>query len=271
MTLVSEGPSCFYLHGVVHARDAGLAGPGLLGAPNLGAVRDGQLAILYTDLAGLGLSPSDIEERMATAREAEALVREHKEVLCRLQDHAAGLLPFPLCTLFRDLAGIGSILRTEASAFEDALDRVAGAAEWSIKIIRDGEGAGTDATVETDDRLTSIDSALETASPGQRFLLERRRQREAVAVGRKVLTEQVQRFHQALIGAARSGMRLALSGADGTSRTAFKAAYLVDRTDQPTFLAHVDNHAAGLSSLGWTTMIQGPWPAFSFSRIDRAA
>ncbi len=266
---MTPGSSLYYLHAVVPALDAAIGGEGMRASGTIGAVRVNDLAVLYTDLAEAGLDSTALEAEIATADAGEALVREHQDLLCGLRDQASALLPFPFCTLYRHLDHVVEMLRVHGAVFRVALSRIAGAAEWSVQLVREGDGAQTE---EHDDEATRILRAeMDAASPGRRFLLQQHFDRTLKDQRRTMLAERISTFHKDLGALSREAVQLAHGGVESARRTAFKGAYLVPDDRRDRFLARLDDRAGHLAREGWKTVVQGPWPAYSFISLEEDA
>ncbi len=266
---MTDAHGLFYLHGIVAARDAGAPGPGLRGMDALGAIRAGDLAIVYTDLLEGGIDQATLEEEITSAEAGETLIRDHQRVLCQLRDASGGLLPFPFCTLYHQLDGLVRLIHDHRATLNEALSRVAGAAEWSVRLVR--EEGETRAPSEEDEILQSLRSEIDAAPPGRQFLLRCHLERELKSRRRQQLSFQIESLHEDLSSLARDAVQLAHSGADAHRRTAFKGAYLVADADRDLFLGRLDDRAGMLAREGWQTVVQGPWPAYSFSSLEAAA
>ncbi|MGF1454731.1 MAG: GvpL/GvpF family gas vesicle protein [Alphaproteobacteria bacterium] len=266
MTLNS---SLYYLHAVVPARDATIGGEGLRGSGTIGAVRINDLAVLYTDLGEIGLDAAQMEAEMATADGGEALVRQHQDLMCGLRDQATALLPFPFCTLYRNLDHVAEMLRLHGAVFRVALSRIAGAAEWSVQLVREDDGPP--AQDLDDEAARALRAEMEAAAPGRRFLLQQSYERTLKDHRRSRLAERISTFHRDLGAVSREAVQLAHGGVDSARRMAFKGAYLVADDSQERFLEKLDDRAGQLARDGWKTVVQGPWPAYSFISLEEDA
>ncbi len=274
----------YYLHAIVPAIDASVGEAGLRSADSLGAVRWKDLAVLYTDLGSSGIDAGRLEADIASADAGEAFVREHQDFLCHLRDETSALLPFPFCTLYRHLDPVLEMLQAHGDLFRATLGRLAGAAEWSIRLVQDEETVGTD--LVDDPAMRALRDDMEAASPGRRFLLQQRFDRSLRDRRRLVLRERIDALHEDLRALARDAVEIAHGGVERSQaprgdrgpmsvpearRTAFKGAYLVADRDRDRFLSRLDDRAGRLKAEGWCTLVQGPWPAYSFTNLQEDA
>ena len=193
----------------------------------------------------------------------EATARGHDEVV-RFAASRGAAAPMRLVTICLDDDGVRARLDASHDEIVQALDRVEGRVEWSVKAFAP-EAASSVSTGGTD-RPAAVG-----AGGGAAYL----RARKAAVEGRRAQDEAAMTIaddlHDALSRVAVASRRLPpqdprLSGLDG--RMTLNAAYLVDETGAEAFAREVDRlaeeHPEARVSAG------GPWPPYSFATLEDA-
>jgi hypothetical protein len=116
-----------------------------------------------------------LREHLADMTWVEATARAHEGVLDRACEQTT-VIPMRMCTVYRTEDGVREMLRRETDAFEEALEHLAGKAEWGVKafVSLDGDEAGGDAATgaaymerkrtERERRQRALDAAEAAAS-----------------------------------------------------------------------------------------------------------
>lgn len=168
-------------------------------------------------------------------------------------DAAAAVLPLPFGTLFGSAQAIDRSLEAKRAVLHEAFDRVRGREEWGVKLCLDLDGL---VKQEVDSRLATLSEEGEL-SPGKRFFVERRLQREVAAEVGALKNERIAAFGDWL--EARVPVLRQLERSRSDAGVAAKFAALIDRDDASSFAASV--------SASWsqaTVTLTGPWPAYNF-------
>lgn len=190
-------------------------------------------------------------ERVATAHD-----RVTREVAERV-----AVAPLRLATVFLGEDSLRARLAEWHERAEQALDRIEGREEWSVKAYADPASRPG----------TQDGSAADEAGvgAGKAYLLRRRaatQQREAAL---REDAEAAQRMHEELRGFVVAGRRLApqdrrLTGHVG--EMILNGTYLVDRGRVETFKSEVDRLAGLYEHI--RVELAGPWPPYSFASLE---
>ncbi|MHC5908331.1 GvpL/GvpF family gas vesicle protein [Streptomyces sp. S6] len=185
-----------------------------------------------------------------------ATARAHERVVDALTTVTAPL-PLRLATVFRDDSGVRTMLAEGEDRFRRVLERIAGRAEWGVKVY---------AVPQPPQRAAGPVS-------GREYLRERRR----AVLSDEESWDRAERFsarlHGALSGYADAvrlrppqNSRLTPAGhSDGqnTGRNVFNAAFLVRRELSEGFVEIADGTTDGQA--GVRVELTGPWAAYSFT------
>jgi Gas vesicle synthesis protein GvpL/GvpF len=187
----------------------------------------------------------------------ESVVRAHDDVVHAVAAHGA-TAPMRLATICFDDTAVRARLRQWAVDLDYVLDRVAGCAEWSVKLLQLGPQA---------------DPAEETAAPasGAEYLRRRKAAVEQRAASAASAADVAELVHATLAARARASRQLPpqdprLSGLSGTM--VLNAAYLVPDDDAADFNDVLDELRARYPDL--TIDARGPWPPYSFAMLEQS-
>ncbi|MGI8496575.1 MAG: GvpL/GvpF family gas vesicle protein [Gemmatimonadaceae bacterium] len=257
----------FYVYGVVPAAlDPAGAPPGIEGSP-VTVEREGALAALLSCLDAEELDTERIEARVGEVGWVGPRAIAHDAVLTWASD-AGSVVPLPMFALFSDVAAVRAMLRERADELSRLLARVAAGQEYALRIFRlDDVLKGRMA--ELSPRVAELESAAQSASPGQRYLLERKADAARSAELREVSARVAGETHAALSQVALLAATEPVATIDGglaASVAVLNAFFLVARDDEQSFRSAVTDLASTHEPLGFRFDFTGPWPPYHFVR-----
>ncbi|WAP57935.1 GvpL/GvpF family gas vesicle protein [Streptomyces sp. S465] len=243
--------------------------PGLPGAGTGAPVRTlaaGPLTAVVQDVPAAGFGEAALRQRLADRDELERCARAHHAVITAAAA-LAPTVPLPLATLYLDDGRVREALGERQTSFLSALDRIAGRAEWGVKVYAPtgpppGPKTASEAASETSSETASA------GGPGSgRAYLDRVRTRQRNREQRHTLAlRAAERVDTVVRGLAVAARRLRPHGAEvtGAHRThVLNAAYLLDLGREREL------HAALASLRRDETDVQielsGPWAPYSFA------
>ena len=254
---MTDEPTARYLYAVCRGLDpAALDGVvGLEGRP-LELVDHQELTAVVSDVPLADFDEEGLRRNLEDLAWLEPTVRTHDDVI-----HAAAVAaptaPLRLATICYDDDAVRARLREWYVALMQALDRVEGCAEWSVKVL-------------TAPRAAEPVAAGAAVASGAEYL----RRKKAAASQRTsrddAAVELAARLHEELHGLATASRQLApqdprLSGHQGTM--VLNAAYLVRTEDADAFAARVDELAGDHPDV--VVDRRGPWPPYSFAMLEQ--
>jgi hypothetical protein len=220
--------------------------------------QDGLVAVVSTvDLDEFG--ESGLRRNLEDLNWLEEVARGHDEVVRSAAEAAPTIAPLRLATICHTDEGVRRRLDEWHHDLVQALDRIEGRNEWSVKVY-------TTPPAPVDDRDTA---EAEITGSGTAYLKRRRAQLaqdEQAAVDSAVVADEM---HSELAAGSVASRRLApqdprLSGHSGTMT--LNGAYLVDIARSDSFHALVRDLAKRHSEI--RLQIDGPWPPYSFATLD---
>jgi hypothetical protein len=252
----STSPSIVYLYGVV---PDGQARPARDGAADVAL--PGMVALADVLPAG-EYSGAALQARLQDVAWVAEQARRHTSVLSAAME-LGPVVPARLCTLFSGPDALRDALARDADRLQDALARIRGRREWSVKLFMDEERVR--AACLRDD--PSLADAPATASSGAEWM--RRKQRashlaDQVTGRAETAAGEVLDALEALADETRLRPMLseAASGVPGTM--ALNLALLVHGEAEAAVQEEADRLAVALDEDGFQLTLSGPWPCFSF-------
>jgi hypothetical protein len=212
---------------------------------NLGAI----VGLLPVD----GFGVADWERNAANVSWLGQVARRHHEVL-QYAATSRDVVPLRLPSLYGNLESLTETLLAAGEGLEQALRRIQGKLEWSVKVYR---------SAQEEDRPPSAG-----AVSGRDYLLARSRDLSERSSAREQLAEQVRQIHEALGQASAEYVQNqpqdpALSGR--REHMLLNGAYLVSRNDESRFWELASDIAEGSFAKGLLLEVTGPWPAYNFT------
>ncbi|MDI2125410.1 GvpL/GvpF family gas vesicle protein [Yinghuangia seranimata] len=209
----------------------------------------------------------ELRKRLSDIDDVDRMVRAHHRVV-QAAGNTAPTVPMRLATLYEDDEGVRRTLREEGDRLQDALRRVAGRAEWGVKVYGPGKGG--------ESRPAARVSGAPRPGAGRDYLRRRKDEQHEAERARVAVLQSVGELDEALRAVADDVRHLPprpappahggdeVGDAVGDEVNVFNAAYLVadDRTD-----------AFGAALARWTGPglrldVGGPWVPYSFTASE---
>jgi hypothetical protein len=252
-----------YLYGFAPA-DAALPGHGLEGVAG-GAVEllpmDG-FQIVASSVPAEEFAPEVLEARLQDLAWVARHGVAHERVVAWFVDHAR-ILPVRLFTLYTSRDALQAEAAARAADLIEALRHFDGVREWDLKVGYDAERL-TDHLGELSEEVAALDAELAAASPGRRYLLERKRQDLVrVEVGRAA-RQAAEALLEEAAHHARAVQRLGLPRGEVELPVVLSAALLVERASEEELRRLMAGRVAALQPLGVHASFSGPWAPYRF-------
>ncbi len=261
--------SVWYVYGIVPPRlDARGAPQGVEDAP-VSLEHANGLAALVSALDASEYSPEHLERNTADVDWVAPRALAHDRVLSWAADRGAAV-PLPMFSLFSSRDAVLAMLRDRAAQLSSALARSASGREYALRVYRvDAELLPQMADLS--DGLAELQRAAESASPGQRYLLERKleaaRKAELRGVSQRLATDMLDELARQSVASERSPIPQTAS-ADAPGIMVLNAAFLVAPEKFPDF-QRVLSEIVARHQRGFRFDFTGPWPAYHFVQEAR--
>ena len=265
--------SVWYVYGVVPSSlDVSRAPSGLDDAA-LALGREGDLAALMSALKGSDYEPAHVERATEEVEWLAPRAVAHDQVLTWASDRGP-VVPLPMLSLFSSEDAVREMLRERAPQLRSALRRAAEGREYVLRVYRvDTELSAVAA--ELSPELATLERAASSASPGQRYLLERKleaaRKSELRVIGRRVARDVFESLAPLAVdrGARESDPRSAGAAtavaADAREQPlVLDAAFLVAEGGLERFRGALTTLLDRHEGRGFRFEFTGPWPPYHF-------
>ena len=166
--------SIWYVYGIVPGEfaSASLTLPEGLDDTHVAIERRGELAALVSVLDGAAYAPNRVEESSGEVDWLSPRAMAHDRVLTWASDRGAGV-PLPMFSLLSGRDAVCAMLDERTAQLSSALAKVRQGREYSLRVYR-VDAELLDVIPEMSPRLRELAAQAESASPGQRYLLERK-------------------------------------------------------------------------------------------------
>jgi hypothetical protein len=250
---VAAGGLALWVYGVA---DGDAAQPpelrGVDPAHPVGLIRHGGLAAIVSQVPLDTFGERALRESLEDLDRLEVLARTHEHVLDETLRRGA-VVPFRICTIFENAAGVQEMLARERDHLTAALRRLTGMAEWGVK------------AYAVDRPETEEPSAAPVS--GSDYLSRKLADRDAAESSRQAVDAIVESVHDRLRERAADAVLSPpqtgpLAGHDG--EMVLNAAYLVADSGADRFGELVAELAGRVGEDGLRLELTGPWPAYHF-------
>lgn len=258
-----------YLYGIIPAASAD-PDELLSGLDNrpVRVLRVGRIAAVVSDVPADTYGDDALNGRLDDLAWVGGRGMEHERVLDWFVERGA-VLPLSLFSIHRDEERVRQRLRSDEAEYERSLQKLAGRREWGIKLWRNETRviAGID---QLSASLQVLNAEIESAPPGRKFLMERKREAMRTEEVRALSGRIAHDIYSALRESADDAVNMRLPGGlSATERTLLlHAAYLVQDDGFTGFQVAVTEQAATLAGSGYELEFTGPWPPYNFTGDD---
>ena len=259
----ASGEPAYYVYGVAWAAE-GIAPQEVDGVAEGNppfALEHGRLAAIASLVPLEEFDEEALHENLNDVAWLERTARAHEAVLDSALASAT-LVPMRLCTIYRGEEQVREMLDREGPVFEDALGRLEGKTEWSVKLIAQ---PGALSRASSAGRGPADQEA--GLSRGAAYMRGKRDQAQAREEAAQLADEWADRVHQRVAAIAAEALLNPLQNPEVSGHTGemlLNGVYLVDDADEEAFREEVTALSAELGDLGASVELSGPWPPYNF-------
>src|SRR6202140_1900732 len=194
-----------YVYGVVGSSGETATAPtGIDGGP-VSLISSGDVSALATSVSAEDYAPDRVESLTADVDWVSERATAHDRVLTWASDNGA-VIPFPMWTLFRNAKAVKGMLSKLMAELRQTFTRIADGREFIVRVYVQ-PGVLKDRLGEHSAELTALEAEAPKATPGQKYLLERKIENLRRDAGRDVTAKGATEIHDALNGAAMETVR----------------------------------------------------------------
>lgn len=240
--------------------------PGIAGDEAPQAIAADGLAAVVSRVPLNEFGEQPLRENLNDLGWLERTVRAHEAVLDAALV-AGAVVPMRVCTIYRDDAQVRAMLDDRGDLFRDALARLAGKAEWGVKVVADRERLAAHVR-EHSDQARALDGDMANRPEGGAYLARKKLAALVRDEADRILDEVLRETHARLEEWASGSVVLPaqsreLAGYEGDM--VFNGAYLVEHERVEAFSALLRDLGSQYAPLGLSFDLTGPWPAYNFA------
>ena len=254
-----------YVYGVVGSSvETATAPTGIDGGP-VSLIANGDVSALATSVSAEDYAPERVESLTADVDWVSARAMAHDSVLTWASDNGA-VIPFPMWTLFRDAKAVKATLSKRMAELRKTFARIGDGREFIVRayvlpaVLKDWLG-------EHSAEQTALQAEAAKATPGQKYLLERKLENLRRDAGRDVTAKVAEEIHDALRAASMESVRgqPVNSGAlREQGRAVLNASFLVAPPRVVEFQRALTAMVNKYEPSGFKFDFTGPWPPYHF-------
>jgi hypothetical protein len=232
-------------------------------------VRSGKgVGALVSRVPGSTYAPETVEQRSGDVAWLSPRATAHDRVLTWAQERG-GVIPLPMFSLWGTESKLDETLAARSGEFAKIFERVAGADEFGVRVYR-RDDVMLGAVDEIDPEMATLRRQAEAASPGQRYLLERKFAEQSKAAIRAASLRMAKRVFDELGSLSRDAIARPLvpnatAAASADPTMVLNGAFLVPRDALEPFRAKLGALVRELQPRGLTFDFTGPWPPYNFA------
>lgn len=259
-------PRLFYVYGIAPANAATSGAPSGIDDTPVISVVEGELAALVSELSGDAYDPDTIAASSGDVDWIAARATAHDLVLTWASDRGP-VIPLPMFkSTFGSIEAVRAMLRARAAELRPVLEKVGRGREYALRVYRvDAELKA--ALPELNEEIASLKAAADAASPGQRYLLQRKldeRLKEDLRVtGQRIAGEIRDALATLALESTTSPIPKVTADAPGTM--ILNAAFLIAPHQLHAFQERLTEIVTKRQPSGFRFDFTGPWPAYHFA------
>ncbi len=254
-----------YVYGVVRSSvETATAPPGIEGgAVNL--IPSGGVAALATSVSADDYAPDKVEALTADVDWVSERAMAHDKVLTWASD-AGAVIPFPMWTLFRDAKAVKATLAKRMNELGDTFKRIGEGREFIVRVYVQ-PGVLKDRIGEHSDEVAALTAEAAKASPGQKYLLERKIENLRKDAGRDLTARVATEIQDALAAASMETTRdqpVNTGAPREQGRAILTSSFLVAPSRVVDFQRALTAMVNKYEPSGFKFDFTGPWPPYHF-------
>jgi len=230
------------------------------------------MVIFYKDLCAL-VSPVPIDEyneetlnlRIENLEWISSKARRHDDIV-RYAMKFHPVVPVRFGTIYASNERLLEVLRNGYDELCSYLDFIDGKEEWGVKIYAKEE-AGKKAIEDSDELIRQLDREISNATPGQAYLLRKKRADLVRQQSDNVLDKIADDMYQLLLSWSIKGRKNKVLSKRATGKEndmILNAAFLINIQDVADFKEKIGLLSASYEGDVFSFEISGPWPCYNF-------
>lgn len=254
-----------YVYGVVRPSLETSSAPQGIDGGTVSLIPGDTVAALATSVSADDYAPDKVEALTADVDWVSKRAMAHDSVLTWASDNGP-VIPFPMWTLFRDAKAVKGMLAKRKGEMEENFSRIGGGREFIVRVYVQPEVL-KDSLLDRDSELKALEEEASRASPGQKYLLQRKIEGVRRDAGRDFATKAAREIYDSLASTSMDAMREqpVNSGAPREQgRAILNASFLVAPPRVVEFQRELTSMLDKYETSGFRFDFTGPWPAYHF-------
>jgi len=254
-----------YVYGVVRSSVETATAPQGIDGGSVSTIARDDVAALATSVSAEDYSPDKVEKLTADVDWVSERAMAHDRVLTWASDNTS-VIPFPMWTLFRDAKAVKAMLGKRMRELQNTFARIAEGREFIVRVYVQ-PAVLKDHIVTHSNELKELEAAAAMASPGQKYLLQRKIEKLRSDAGRDVASHAAVEIHDSLKGVSMETVREqpVNSGAPREQgRAILNASFLVTPARVVDFQTVLTGMVNKYEPSGFKFDFTGPWPPYHF-------
>ena len=254
-----------YVYGVVSSSVNPATAPKGIDGGAVNLIPNGEVSALATSVSAADYAPDRVESLTADVDWVSERAVAHDRVLTWASDNGA-VIPFPMWTLFRDSRAVKRMLAKRMGELQATFTRIGDGREFIVRVYVQ-PGVLKDHLGEHSSELTTLEAEAAKASPGQRYLLERKIEALRKDAGKDVAARAANEIHDQLRARSMESVREqpVNSGAPREQgRAILNASFLVSPARLVELQRALTEIVNKYEPSGFKFDFTGPWPPYHF-------
>lgn len=211
-------------------------------------------------------NPAAIEQRLQDLGWVGEQGVAHERIVAWFADNCE-ILPAPLFTIFSTRAALQTIIEQRGAEIAAELKRLHNKREWDLKVSFDERAVEAHAGALSP-RIAELEREAAQATPGKRYLIEKKRKDLLKAETRRAAHAIAQEVLDAARRTADDARTLPMPKTVDELPVIMHAALLVDRGSERALVEALERERARLTAVGMDLNFSGPWAPYRFTGDD---
>src|SRR5690242_10601233 len=254
-----------YVYGVVPTSISIATAPKGIEKGAVSLIPGGEYGALATSVSAADYAPAKVEALTADVDWVSERAMAHDRVLTWASDNGA-VIAFPMWTLFRDAQAVKGMLSKRQPELRETFIRLGNGREFIVRVYLQADVLRENLDTHVDE-LRQLEKEAVKASPGQKYLLQRKIEERRREAGRDVASKAATEIFDSLKSCAMQTVREqpVNSGAPREQgRAILNASFLVDPNRLVEFQRSLTGMVEKYETSGFKFDFTGPWPPYHF-------
>jgi hypothetical protein len=254
-----------YLYGFVPGNAVSPPGITGIGGSTVSLLDLGEVKAVISAVPGDVYDPDEIDARIQDLKWVSEQGVAHEAVVAWFVDNSE-ILPVSLFTMYSTNTALKDAAAPRVAELAAEIERLRNKREWDVKISFNEREVERHANTLSA-RIADMDRELSEATPGKRYLLEKKRGEVLKAETRRAAQALADEAYDILRANTVAARMLPIPRSDSLP-VILHAAFLVDRSAEPGLMQVFEREGRRLERVGVELRFSGPWAPYRFTGND---